>query len=246
MIHYPPVALGGRDERRAFTDRRRRAGAARPDASPTRHGPYEPAERSLMVLYSPRATRARCPRALNGIARRTPGRTGHGLRLPTLVGRSVSRPAGQPRLAPGRIENEPSVRGLTLALRAGQNERKEGVMPTTWGVPRRSPIQGLGPGVPLSRPGPRSQVTRHRGRDSKRDSASRTRPSISPWHTHRPLAAHRGQKKKAPGHRAGRTRPIIRPHAAGPAGLGLGLGLELHRGCGGWHAEPTHTGRRST
>ncbi|KAI3488031.1 hypothetical protein L1887_47977 [Cichorium endivia] len=150
-----------------------------------------------MVLYSPRATRARCLRALNGIARRAPGRTGHGPRLPTLVGRSVSRPAGQPRLAPGRIENEPSVRGLNLALRAGQNERKEGVMPTTWGVPRRSPIQHI-----------------------------------------------EARKKKAPGHRAGRTRPIIRPHAAGPAGLGLGL--ELHRGCGGWHAEPTHTGRRST
>lgn len=63
----------------------------------------------------------------------------------------------------------------------------------------------------MSRPGPRSQVTRHRGRDSKRDSASRTRPSISPWHTHRPLAAHRGQRKK-------------KLLATAPAGLGPSSG----------------------
>ncbi|KAA1081719.1 hypothetical protein PGT21_000127 [Puccinia graminis f. sp. tritici] len=144
MIHYPPVALGGRDERRAFTDRRRRAGAARPDASPTRHGPYEPAKRSLMVLYSPRATRARCLRALNGIARRAPA--ARATDPTTDTGRSVSQQAGRPAQACAGTDRKMSRQSGDSLLRSGQGKMKERrVMPTTWGVPRRSPIQVLTP-----------------------------------------------------------------------------------------------------
>jgi hypothetical protein len=92
------------------------------------------------------------------------------------------------------------------------------------GTRARSPLEPA--------PGPRSQVTQgDRGRDSKRDSASRSRPSISPWHIHRPLAAHRGQKKKmlsppyrpdsahhqAACSRAGRTRTRTSPRPRSPA-----------------------------
>ncbi|KAA1081726.1 hypothetical protein PGT21_000487 [Puccinia graminis f. sp. tritici] len=120
MIHYPPVALGGRDERRAFTDRRRRAGAARPDASPTTatgqtiiNGPLFPAGDKGEV---PTRTQRH----------RETGTGPHGPRTPDYRHWSVGQSAGRPA-SPGlrRDGSKMSRQSGDSILRSGQGKMKE-------------------------------------------------------------------------------------------------------------------------